>query len=87
MLIRRNIADGDLASFTTWCPAGTTIETLVNVEGRRFLDLAHDAIAAGVAEHFLALPGKPGLGANDDARAQGPPAIALPTISSERPKP
>ena len=36
MLIRRNIEDGDLAYFTTWCPAGTTIETLVNVEGRRW---------------------------------------------------
>lgn len=36
MLIRRNIADGDLAYFTTWCPAGTSIETLVNVEGHRW---------------------------------------------------
>ncbi len=25
LLIRRNIADGDLAYFTTWCPAGTSI--------------------------------------------------------------
>jgi SRSO17 transposase len=29
LLIRRHIADGDLAFFTTWCPAGTSIETLV----------------------------------------------------------
>lgn len=29
LLIRRNIADGDLAYFTTWCPAGTAVETLV----------------------------------------------------------
>jgi SRSO17 transposase len=36
LLIRRNIADGDLAYFTTWCPAGTTIATLVNVEGHRW---------------------------------------------------
>src|SRR5674536_147962 len=28
LLIRRNIADGDLAFFSTWCPAGTSIETL-----------------------------------------------------------
>src|SRR5271165_6002947 len=28
LLIRRNIADGDLAYFTTWCPAGTSIATL-----------------------------------------------------------
>ena len=28
LLIRRRIADDDLAFFTTWCPAGTAIETL-----------------------------------------------------------
>jgi len=36
LLIRRNIADGDLAFFTTWCPAGTGIQALVSVEGRRW---------------------------------------------------
>ncbi len=36
LLIRRNIADGDLAFFTTWCPAGTEIRALVSVEGRRW---------------------------------------------------
>lgn len=36
LLIRRHVADGDLAFFTTWCPAGTTIETLVGVEGHRW---------------------------------------------------
>jgi len=36
LLIRRNIGDQSLAFFTTWCPAGTTIETLVAVEGRRW---------------------------------------------------
>jgi len=36
LLIRRNISDGDLAFFTTWCPAGTDIQTLVAVEGRRW---------------------------------------------------
>ncbi len=36
LLIRRNIADGDLAFFSTWCPAGTDIETLVRVEGHRW---------------------------------------------------
>jgi SRSO17 transposase len=36
LLIRRHIADGDLAYFTTWCPAGTPIETLVAVEGHRW---------------------------------------------------
>jgi SRSO17 transposase len=36
LLIRRNIADGDLAFFTTWCPSGTDIQTLVLVEGHRW---------------------------------------------------
>ena len=36
LLIRRHIADGDLAFFTTWCPAGTSIETLVAIEGHRW---------------------------------------------------
>jgi SRSO17 transposase len=36
LLIRRNISDGDLAFFTTWCPAGTGIEALVAVEGHRW---------------------------------------------------
>jgi SRSO17 transposase len=36
LLIRRNLADGECAYFTTWCPAGTTIGTLVAVEGQRW---------------------------------------------------
>jgi len=36
LLIRRNISDGDLAFFSTWCPAGTAIQTLVTVEGHRW---------------------------------------------------
>ena len=36
LLIRRNIADGDMAFFSTWCPAGTAIKTLVKVEGHRW---------------------------------------------------
>jgi len=36
LLIRRHIADGELAFFTTWCPAGTTVDTLVRVEGHRW---------------------------------------------------
>src|SRR5918998_199707 len=36
LLIRRSLTDGERASFTTWCPAGTTIETLAAVEGRRW---------------------------------------------------
>jgi SRSO17 transposase len=36
LLIRRSLTDGELAFFTTWCPAGTGIKTLVAVEGRRW---------------------------------------------------
>lgn len=36
LLIRRNIGDQDLAFFSTWCPAGTDIATLVTVEGHRW---------------------------------------------------
>ena len=36
LLIRRNIADGELAFFATWCPAGTPVAVLVNVEGQRW---------------------------------------------------
>ena len=35
LLIRRSLK-GELAFFSTWCPAGTPIETLVSVEGRRW---------------------------------------------------
>ena len=36
LLIRRSLNDGALAFFSTWCPAGTPIEMLVAVEGRRW---------------------------------------------------
>ena len=36
LLIRRHRADGELAFFSTWCPAGTPVDTLVAVEGRRW---------------------------------------------------
>jgi SRSO17 transposase len=36
LLIRRNIADGDLAFFSTWCPEGTPLKKLVSVEGHRW---------------------------------------------------
>ena len=36
LLIRRGLADEELAFFSTWCPAGTAIQTLVAVEGRRW---------------------------------------------------
>src|SRR5262245_49182807 len=34
--MRRNSADGELAFASRWCPAGTSIETLVKVEGHRW---------------------------------------------------
>jgi SRSO17 transposase len=36
LLIRRNIADSDLAFFSTWSPKGTSIKKLVSVEGHRW---------------------------------------------------
>jgi SRSO17 transposase len=36
LLIRRSLADEELAFFSTWCPAGTPVQTLVAVEGRRW---------------------------------------------------
>jgi SRSO17 transposase len=36
LLVRRGLGDGGRAYFSTWCPAGTEIETLVAVEGKRW---------------------------------------------------
>ena len=36
LLVRRSLADGKLAYFTTWCPAGTAAAKLVEVEGCRW---------------------------------------------------
>jgi SRSO17 transposase len=36
LLLRRSLTDRELAFFSTWCPAGTGIATLVSVEGRRW---------------------------------------------------
>jgi len=36
LLIRRSLDDGEMAYFSTWCPAGTRLETLVAVEGHRW---------------------------------------------------
>src|SRR6201988_2966648 len=36
LLVRRNIADGDLAFLSTWWPTGTPMEKLVLVEGHRW---------------------------------------------------
>lgn len=34
--VRRSLADDGCAFFSTWCPAGTTMENLVAVEGKRW---------------------------------------------------
>ena len=36
LLVRRKLADGECAYFTTWCPAGTDAAALAAVEGRRW---------------------------------------------------
>jgi SRSO17 transposase len=36
LLIRRNIADGAMAFFSTWCPKGTPAKKMIAVEGRRW---------------------------------------------------
>ena len=36
LLVRRTITDGELAFFSTWCPAGTGTARLVEVEGHRW---------------------------------------------------
>lgn len=36
LLVRRHITNGELAFFSTWCPAGTPIDRLVAVEGHRW---------------------------------------------------
>jgi SRSO17 transposase len=36
LLIRRSISDGERAYFSTWCPAGTSLQTLAAVEGHRW---------------------------------------------------
>jgi len=48
LLIRRNLADQELAFFSTWCPKGTPAEVLVRVEGRRWA--IEDAFETAKAE-------------------------------------
>lgn len=36
LLAGRNPVDGDRAYFTVWCPSGTPLEKLVQVEGTRW---------------------------------------------------
>ncbi len=36
LLVRRGLADGERAFFSTWCPAGTPMGALVSVEGKRW---------------------------------------------------
>jgi len=52
LLIRRSLTDGERAYFSTWCPAGTGIGTLVAVEGRRWA--IEDAFETAKTEFGLA---------------------------------
>ena len=61
LLIRRPIADGDLAFFTTWGPAGTSIETLVAVEGHRW----------AIEDSFETAKNEFGLDHNESRSGQG----------------
>ena len=36
LLVRRHVADGSMAFFSTWCPLSTPLDTLMAVEGRRW---------------------------------------------------
>ena len=69
LLIRRSLTDGELAFFSTWCPAGTPIQTLVSVEGRRWaIEDAFETAKTELARRSWALlttrpgPGTAGTG-------------------------
>jgi hypothetical protein len=64
LLIRRHIADGDLAFFTTWCPARTSIETLVDVEGHRW----------AIEDSFETAKNEFGLDHNESRSSRDPPS-------------
>ena len=61
LLIRRGLADRELAYFTTWCPKGTSIESLVRVEGTRWR----------VEEGFETTKGELGLDHNESRSWHG----------------
>ena len=55
LLIRRHMGDGALAFFSTWCPAGTPLSTLVAVEGHRWF----------IGDSFETANNEPGLDHNE----------------------
>ena len=63
------------------------IDVIGSKPAQGIFDLAHDAGAAGVAKYAAILPFESDLGGDNDAERSPPSAIALPTISSERPNP
>ncbi len=48
-------AAGDAGPFTTWCPAGTTMETLVGVEGHRWRGTVRNFMCGRADEHYAAM--------------------------------
>src|SRR6266853_1480903 len=90
LLIRRHIADGDLAFFTTWCPAGTSIETLVAVEGHRWAieDRKKRVRARSQREQILAWVASPRLPGDARLRHDGgdpPPRQSAAVKKNEAP--
>jgi SRSO17 transposase len=59
--VRRSLADGSCSDFTIWCPAGTPVERLVAVEGRRW----------AIEEAFEAAKTDLGLAHNESRSWQG----------------
>jgi len=55
LLIRRNMADGDMTFLSIWCPAGTKIKNLVRVEGHRW----------AIEDSFETAKNEPGLDHNE----------------------
>jgi SRSO17 transposase len=72
LLIRRSLDDPEMAYFSTWCPAGTGVETLVAVEGHRW------AVEEGfeVAKSELGLDHN-GQAASDRLTGPGTAGIAM----------
>jgi len=91
LLIRRHIADGDLAFFTTWCPVGTSIETLVAVEGHRWaiedsFETAKNEFGLDHNETILAWVASPRLTGDARLRHDGGDPPSRQSVASKKTK-
>jgi SRSO17 transposase len=66
LLIRRSISDGQLSFFSTWCPTGTRIATLVRIEGHRWA--VEDAFETANLDLITTKPA-PGMAGTDTSRS------------------